>query len=210
MSIIQDLKWRFATKLFNAEKKISSSDLKTIKEALILTPSSFGLQPWHFLFIKDLKLREKLQPHAWNQPQITTSDTLVAICQRTDIDEKYIQSHLHDIAKTRNIPIESLDGYKQMMEGMLLKDFSKEQLATWAKNQSYIALGNLMTVCANLKIDTCPMEGFDKAKYDEILNLQDKNYITAVLCPIGYRSDDDKYAELAKVRFGEEELITEI
>jgi nitroreductase len=198
--------WRYATKQFDPTKHISSSDLLELQESLRLSASSFGLQPWKFITVTDKKLRTQLVQHAWNQSQVTDASHLIVLCARTDIDASYIKSFIAFTAKERKIPAESLAQYEQMMLGFA-KNMSKEAMVAWAKNQVYIALGTLMTVAAYKRIDTCPMEGFDAKKFDEILGLEKEHLTSVVLCPVGYRHANDKYANLAKVRFAPKDVF---
>lgn len=197
---IEALKWRYATKKFDAKKKVSDADLNELLEALRLSPSSYGLQPWKFIVITNPELRKNLREHAWNQPQITDASHLIVLATRTDVDEKYVKQYVNEIAKQRGVPVDSLQGYQDMMTGDV-KNRSKEAIVEWSKHQTYIALGFLLETAALKQIDACPMEGFDKVKFDEILDLKKKNLTATVLCSVGYRAADDAYAQNAKVRF---------
>lgn len=208
MKILDSLNWRYATKIFDKNKKISDKDFKIILESLKLTPSSFWLQPWKFLVIKNPEIREKLKEHSWNQSQVTDSSHLIVICRKDWINENYIDHFLESTAEIRGAEISSLSSYKKLMIWNLLE--SKKDLDVWAKNQCYIALWNLLTVCAAIKIDACPIEWFDPAKYDEILWLKDKWLKSSLVCPVGYRSEEDKYWALKKVRFDLDELVVEV
>ena len=205
-TILNDLRWRYATKQFDATKTVSEHDLQEILEALRLSASSYGLQPWKFLVITDAKVRKELQQHAWNQPQIVDASHLLVLCGRTDVNEAYVKKYVEMLAATRKVPVESLKGYQEMMLGFVAhKD--RAALIEWAKLQVYLALGNVLTVCSHKKIDTCPMEGFDATAFDKVLELEKMHLTTAVLCPIGYRSADDKYASAAKVRFSMDDIV---
>jgi nitroreductase len=204
--IIEALQWRYATKKFDTAKKVSETDLQELLEAMRLAPSSYGLQPWKFLVVTNNELRLKLREHAWGQPQVTDASHLIVLCARTDLNEAYVKKYAESIAKTRNIPVESLKNYEQMMLGFV-KNTTPEHLVEWAKLQVYLALGILLESTALKRIDACPMEGFDANKFDEILELKKQNLTTTVLCPIGYRSTDDKTATQAKVRFDANDTI---
>lgn len=205
-TILNDLQWRYATKQFDPTQKVSENNFQELLEALRLSASSFGLQPWKFIVVTDAKLRKELQQHAWNQPQIVDASHLLVLCARTDVDETYIKKYVETLAVHRKVPGDSLKGYQDMMLGFIAhKD--RAALIGWAKLQVYLALGSLLTVCAHKRIDTCPMEGFDATAFDKILGLEKMHLTTAVLCPIGYRSADDTYALAAKVRFGIDEII---
>lgn len=204
--MINDLNWRYATKKFDPSKKIPDQQFNELLEALRLSPSSYGLQPWKFVVVKDPQVRNELKANAWNQPQITDADVLIVLCALKTMDEKYVKHFVQSISQTRGTPIEALAGYEQMMIGTL-KGKSPDELSHWMKRQVYIALGVLMAECAQRKIDACPMEGFDSKKFDEILNLSQEGVESVVLCPVGYRDQDDQYAQLKKVRFDHKEIF---
>ncbi len=206
---IEDLNWRYATKKFDANKEVSSEDLEKLLEAIQLTASSYGLQPYEIIVIKDAALREELKAHSWNQTQITDSSEIIVFANKTHITNSYVDSYLKDIANTRSLKLEDLDGLKGMLESTILKLDAEDQ-SLWAAKQAYIALGNLLSAAANLRIDTCPMEGFDATKYDELLNLKEKGLTTAVIATIGYRSEEDQTQFAAKVRKSKNDLINTI
>jgi len=202
----EDLNWRYATKKFDSEKEISHEDLNTLLESIQLTASSYGLQPYEVIVVKDQETRKKLKEVAWNQTQITDASYLLVFANLKSVTENYVDTYLDNIAETRNLSREDLKGMEDMIKNTTLK-LSAESQNDWASKQAYIALGNLLSAAANLKIDTCPMEGFEAEKFDEILGLKDRNLTTAVIAPIGYRSDDDQYQHLAKVRKSKSDLI---
>jgi len=202
----EDLNWRYATKKFDSEKEISQQDLNTLLESIQLTASSYGLQPYEVIVVKDQETREKLKAAAWNQTQITDASYLLVFANLKSVSEKYVDTYLNNIAETRNLKREDLKGMEDMIRNTTLQ-LSEQDQNDWAAKQAYIALGNLLSAAANLKIDTCPMEGFDAGKFDEILGLENKNLTTAVIAPIGYRSEEDQYQHLAKVRKSKSDLI---
>ncbi|MDP0491895.1 MAG: NAD(P)H-dependent oxidoreductase [Verrucomicrobiota bacterium JB023] len=206
-SLIDHFNWRYATKVFDATRKVNDADLATLEEALRLTPSSFGLQPWHFLIVTDEEIREKLLPLSWNQKQVTECSHYFVLCTRTDVDVDYIDRFVSEIANDRGTTIEELQGYRDVMVDFVSRMPSVERL-TWATRQTYLALQRLMDTAALLEIDACPMEGFSAPQYDEVLQLSEKNLTASVCCAIGYRSAEDKYASLAKSRFPKEEVIS--
>ena len=203
---IEDLNWRYATKKFDSEKEISKEDLNTLLESIQLTASSYGLQPYEVIVVKDEKIREQLKAAAWNQTQITDASYVLVFANLKSVNEAYVDTYLDNIAETRNMSREDLKGMEDMIKSTTLQ-LPAELQNTWAAKQAYIALGNLLSAAASLKIDTCPMEGFDAAKFDEILGLGEKNLTTAVIAPIGYRSEEDHYQHLAKVRKSKSDLI---
>ena len=202
------LSWRYATKKFDLAKKITAIQLDQLLEVLRFSPSSFGLQPWKFIVIQNPELRKKLRAHAWDQAQITDSDTLIVFCVLKSMDEEYVKHYVDRIAQVRSVTKESILGYEQTMVDSL-KGMSPETISQWMKKQVYIALGFFLNECAHHKIDACPMEGFDPQKFDEVLELSKEGLESVVLCAIGYRADDDHYAELQKVRFNENEVFIE-
>jgi nitroreductase len=206
---LEYLNWRYATKKFDQAKQVSEAELNELLEVIRLSPSSFGLQPWKFLVIKDAKTREKIKPHAWNQPQITGASCLILFCTLKSIDEKYVIGYLERIAKIRGMAVSSLDDYKKMMLGFV-SSHDKLWLSEWMKRQAYIALGMLLSECARRRIDACPMEGFDPLKVDEVLGLAKEDLQSAVMCAVGYRAADDMFASFNKVRFESSEVIKRI
>lgn len=200
------LLWRYATKTFDSTKKLSPAQLETVTESLRLAPSSYGLQPWKFLVITDPALRATLKGHSWNQAQITDASHLVVLLAKDDMDEAYIAKYIDEIATTRGVAKETLETFFGMMKGGIL-GMPAEQKKIWMDKQVYIAMGQCMAVCAEEGIDTCPMEGFDKAKYDEILNLKGTGFHTVLVLPVGFRAESDVYAKAAKVRKSKAEVI---
>ena len=209
IDVLDRLKWRYATKAFDPKKKIPTDLWEQVEESLVLTPSSFGLQPWKFLVITDQAVKEKLLEHSWNQAQVTDCSHLVVLTALKNLDEADVERFIKDIHSKRGGEVSALGPYKGMMTGFL-SGMSQEQKHAWASNQVYIALGQLMTTAAMLEIDACPMEGLTPAKYDEILGLEGGRYATVLACPMGYRSDEDKYETLAKVRYEKDDIIEHI
>lgn len=203
--ILEALNWRYATKVFDPEKKIPEDQWKALEESLVLTPSSFGLQPWEFIVIEDREVREQLVAHSWNQRQVADASHLLVIALRTDVDEGYVDRFVSRVEEVRGEP--GFTGYRDMMVGFI-RNLDEEGIRQWGKLQTYIALGQFMTVAAMMRIDTCPMEGFVASEYDRILGFAERRLTTAVLCPAGYRSEDDKYARLPKVRFESGDVIS--
>lgn len=205
--LLSSLQWRYACKVFDASKKISAETWAALEESLVLTPSSFGLQPWKFLVIQDAALREALVPHAWNQRQVADCSHLVVMTVPKVMSAEYIDANIQRMVEVRGGSADGLLGFRKMVAGFRDGMEAKGQLEQWAKLQSYIALGQFMLAAALLGVDTCPMEGFVPAKFDEVLGLDKTGHTTAVLCPAGYRSDDDRYAGLPKVRFEARDVI---
>ncbi|RAJ06192.1 NAD(P)H-dependent oxidoreductase [Arenibacter echinorum] len=208
-SYIENLNWRYATKKFDASKKVSQKDLENLLEATSLSASSYGLQPYEILVVEDAVLRSKLQPAAWGQSQITEASHLIVLANQSTFGEELVDNYLDNVSETRGIPSNDLEGYSDFMKSKLMP-LSESAKATWTARQTYIALGNLLSAAADLKIDTCPMEGFDSAQFNEMLGLSKKGLNAAVLVAIGYRSEEDKTQHYKKVRKTKENLITYI
>ena len=206
---IESLQWRYATKKFDATKKISDADLKTLLEAMRLTASSYGLQPYHIFVITNSEIRKKLQPVSWGQTQIVDASHLIVLAHKTEVDADWIDGYLANISETRNIPIEALNEYADFMKGKVLA-FLPEEQATWAAKQNYLVLSNLLSAAADLRIDACPMEGFEAEAYDEILGLSAKGLSTTLVATVGYRSSEDETQQYAKVRQSENQLFTHL
>lgn len=205
VDIIEDLNWRYACKKFDATKKITDEDFNTLLDSLRLTASSFGLQPWKFVVVESGELREKLVDASWKQEQVRDASHLIVLCIPDVMDEKFVMNYLESMARIQKKDIADLEGLKKML--MMIPNKSPEKKLLWAVNQLYIALGNLMTTCASMRIDSCPMEGFKPKAYDEILGLSERGLKSVLVCPVGYRHKDDKYSKSPKVRYTLEELI---
>jgi nitroreductase len=206
--LIKQLEWRYAVKKFDSQKKISKDDWAAIEKSLVLTPSSYGLQPWKFIVVQNPEIRKKLTPLSWNQTQVEDCSHFVVFANLGKLDQKYIEDFIALSAKTRGISEDKLEGYKKMMVANLLHGERSQHLSEWASRQCYIALGNLMTTVAVMGIDACPMEGIEPQKYDEVLGLKGTGYQTCVACAVGYRSAEDFYSKLAKVRFSAEVVVS--
>lgn len=208
--LIEALNWRYAVKKFDSSKKIDSQTWKTVEDALVLTASSYGLQPWKFLIVTDKAVMHKLTASSWGQKQVEDCSHLVVIAVKEKLDVEHVDNYINSIIKQRGVNPTELDGLKKMMTNDIVNGPRSEISFEWAARQAYIALGNLLTVSAVLGLDTCPMEGIIPAKYDEILGLTGSGFKTVVACPVGYRASDDKYAQVKKVRFPSSEIITRI
>ncbi len=205
--LIDALQWRYAVKAFDPSRTIPADTWAALEQTLVLTPSSYGLQPWKFLVITDPELKAQLRPHSWNQSQITDCSHLVVFLARRDITATDLDRLISATSEIRGVPTEQLAFYREMMQRDLVDGPRSQAIAQWASNQVYIALGNFMTAAALLGVDTCPIEGFAPPEYDRILSLDGTDYRSCVVCPAGYRGSDDKYASLAKVRYSASELI---
>lgn len=206
---LESLNWRYATKKFNSEEHISDEDLNTLLEVIRLSPSSYGLQPYHVFIIKDKELREKLKAASWDQPQITDSSYLIVFANNTSFDSNLIDNYLANVSDTREIELNNLKGYGDFMKSKLL-DLPDNIKESWTARQTYLALGNLLSAAANLKIDACPMEGFEAETYNELLGLKEKGLNASVVVAIGYRAEEDDTQHYKKVRQSKELLFTHI
>lgn len=205
--LLAALNWRYATKSFDPAKKIPAETWSALEESIVLTPSSFGLQPWKFFVIQDSALRESLVPHAWNQRQVADCSHLVVMTVPKELGEDHIDANIARMVEIRGGTADALLGFRNMVAGFRSQLAEQGGLTQWAKLQAYIALGQFMLAASLLGIDTCPMEGFVPEKFDEVLGLAKTGHTTAVLCPAGYRAEGDKYATLPKVRFKKEDVI---
>lgn len=195
------LTWRYATKRFDPARTIPASLWETLESSLRLAPSSFGLQPWRFIIVRNPALRKELQAHSWNQPQTVEASHLVVLASLQQLDEGYIDTYLRTVAETRSIPIESLAGYRGMILPFISNLRNSNQLEAWTTRQVYLALGMLLTTAAMLGIDACPLEGIDPVQYDRVLKLEQHGVSTRVACALGYRAASDTLAAMPKVRF---------
>ena len=205
--ILAALEWRYATKVFNPTRKIPDAIWSALEQSIILTPSSFGLQPWKFLVIQDAALREELVPHAWKQRQVADCSHLLVMTVPKVLQESHIDANIARMVEVRGGSADGLLGFRKMVAGFRSQLEANGDLQHWAKLQTYIALGQFMLAASLLGIDTCPMEGFEADKFDSVLGLEKEGLTTSVLCPAGYRSEDDRYAGLPKVRFSSELVI---
>ena len=206
MDTIKQLNWRYATKKFDATKKLSKAKLEIITQAFNLTATSFGLQTIKLVVVENEAIRKPLVEASYFQKQVVEASHLLIICIQNNIETLDVNQYYNNIKGIRNTAEDVLKPHREslikMMEGKSIQE--RQQ---WSTNQAYIALGNLMTVCAMEGVDACPMEGFVPAKYDEILKLGEKGLKSVLLLPVGYRADDDMFSSLKKVRKPIEEAI---
>jgi nitroreductase / dihydropteridine reductase len=207
-SVVDALKWRYAVKQFDPLKKLSENQLNAVLDALMLTPTSMGLQLMKFLVVENANLRTKIREKSYHQMQVEDASHLIVLCRKSAVTEQDIETYIHQVGSLRQIDptSESLNGFRAMLYGAMKMEINQQ--VSWLENQVYIALGNLLTVCAVEKIDACPMEGFDRQAVDELLGLPKMGIQSVLMCPIGFRASNDKYASLAKVRRSKSDLIT--
>jgi len=205
-TFLENQNWRYATKKFDATKKIAAADLDFLKEAVRLSASSYGLQLYKVFIVENPALRAKLQPAAWGQSQIVDASHLFVFANQTKVDASDIDGYLENAIAERSLPAGALDGYGDFMKGAItpLPDDAK---AVWTAKQTYIALGNLLAAAAELNIDATPMEGFDAAQFNEILGFDKLNLNAAVVAAVGYRHEEDATQHYKKVRKSNDDLF---
>jgi nitroreductase len=208
--LIDQLKWRYATKQFDPARKISAQDWAALEEALVLTPSSFGLQPWTFFVIDDPDVRARLLLASYGQPQVVDASHLVVFATKTNYNEADVDAHVRQAAKAGGVTPDSLGGLRTMVIRSVVQGMDETARHNWATNQTYIALGNLVTSAALLGIDAAPMGGFERHRYDDILGLKVRGLTASVIAALGYRKESDKYATAPKVRFPREEIVQHV
>ena len=205
-NFINDAKWRYATKKFDATKKVSTEDFEILKEAIQLSASSYGLQPYKVFIIENPEIRAKIQPVAWGQSQIVEASHLLVFANITNFGEAEIDAYIKNMSETRGIPVESVQGYADFMKSKITT-LPEEARNVWTAKQTYLALGNLLNAAAELKIDVTPMEGFEPAAVNEILGFDQLGLNASLLATIGYRHEEDATQHYAKVRKSNEELF---
>ena len=206
---IKHLEWRYAVKKFDPKKTLSEEKLERLKQAFNLTATSYGLQPITLIVLKDKELQQGLVTHSFDQPQVAQASHVLVICTQEAIDQDYITNYFEQVKKVRG----TSDSVLQPFREALVADFSKKEIREirdWSKNQAYLALGNLLTVCAMEKIDSCPMEGFDPVAYDRVLGLGERGLTSVLVLPVGYRAEDDMFSEFKKVRKNLDDIVIEI
>ena len=198
-TFLENQNWRYATKKFDASKKISNQDLETLKEAIQLSTSSYGLQPYKVFIIENPEIREQLKPFSWNQAQIVDASHLFVFANIIDMQNEHIDKYVQNVMQTRNLKIENLSGYSDFMKSKIV-NLPLDIKANWTAKQTYLALGNLLNAAAELKIDVTPMEGFEPEKYNEILGLNKVGLNASLVATVGYRHEEDLTQHFAKVR----------
>lgn len=209
-TLLDALRWRYATKQFDPAKKIDPVTWTALEETLVLSPSSFGLQPWKFLVVGDPAKRETLVAHSWGQRQVADASHLVVFTVKHPLTADDVHRHIMRTSEVQGTPVEKLAGFEKVVAGFLEKPPYPLDVKAWSTRQVYIALGNFMTAAALLGVDTCPMEGLNPAGYDEVLELEGTGYFSVAACPAGFRAETDRHAALPKVRFEKTEMIANL
>ena len=205
--IIQTLNWRYATKKFSPEKKIPDDVWHALEQSLVLAPSAFGMQPWKFFVVRSPKIRQQLVEPAWGQTKVAEASHLVVLAIKKDIGPEDVPTYVDRVREVRQMPEDKLEGMANMIKGYLANPPFPLQPDEWSAKQVYLALGFFLYSAALLGIDTCPMEGFIPSKYDEVLGLPQQGYSAVVICTAGYRSEEDRTADLSKVRYETEKVV---
>jgi len=206
-TIHKALAWRNATKHFDSTRKINDQDWDLLKKSLRLAPSSFGLQPWHFIVVQDPALRERLSEATWHQAQVTECSHMIVLCALKNVDCPTIDHYIDRMAEQHGVSVESLSKIRRRLVETLVEGPRQETIYEWTRRQAYLALGFLLLSAAELEIDACPMEGLEPESYDRILGLEKGPWATVAIATLGYRLSTDAYKTQDKVRFPETEVF---
>ena len=205
--LLARLQWRYSTKRFDRSRAIPAEIWAALEQALVLSPSSFGLQPWKFVVVEDPALRRQLRERSWNQAQITDASKLVVFLGQRSMTAADVDRLMQRQSSVRGTTIESLAGYRSVLVDFIENGWAAKDLASWNARQVYLALGQFMTASALLGVDTCALEGIDLAAYDLLLGLQGSRHTTLFVCTAGYRAESDNHAKAAKVRYAPADII---
>lgn len=205
--LLQQLNWRYAVKRFDATRRLDDAIWQALESSLILTPSSYGLQPWKFVVITDDQVKAKLPAISWNQKQPQECSHMIVLAARKSMESDYIDNYMASICAARGLAADAMSGYRNILVSTVEK---MDGHLDWNARQVYIALGQLMVAAAMLGVDTCPMEGIDAAAYDQLLGLTNTDYTSVVGCAVGYRHPEDVQAQAKKVRFDASEMVQRI
>lgn len=208
-TLLENLNWRYATKKYDASKKVSSADLNTIKEAVRLAASSYGLQPYKVIVVENPEIREQLKAAAYGQTQLTDASQIFVFANDLNAGPESVAAYIKNISETRGIPVDALGGFADMMNGVI-SNLSQDAKNIWTAKQTYIALGTLLAAASELKIDATPMEGFNAAEFNKILGFDKLGLNATVIAAVGYRHDEDDAQHFKKVRKSQEELFITI
>ena len=206
MDIVEGLQWRYATKKFDENRKVPDDKIEVLTKAFNLTATSYGLQPVKLLVISDDEVQERLMAHSFNQMQVASASHVLVFCIEKELSDRFVHDYFDKVKKIRETPEEILAPFRETL-AQQFQEQDAEKARAWAVNQAYLAMGNLMTVCALERIDACPMEGFEPEKYDRELNLEEEGLTTVLLMPIGYRAADDMFSDFKKVRRPRSETV---
>jgi len=209
-TLLSQLNWRYATKLFDPSRKISAADWETLEESLLLSPSSYGLELWRFYVVHNRETRAALRVHSWDQAQVVEASHLVVFASKQNVEKVDIEKLITRIQEVRDQTASALEGYKSMMMQNLIDTAQSHELHHWTAKQVYLALGFLLSSAALLGIDACPMEGIDATQYDQLLGISEDGFRTTVVCALGYRAKGDPHANLKKVRYPLSDIVRQV
>ncbi|MFH6604054.1 NAD(P)H-dependent oxidoreductase [Maribacter algicola] len=209
MDVLEQMKWRYAVKKFDSDKILSEKKVIRLKKAFNLTATSYGLQPIKMVVVQNKVLQAELVPFSMQQQQVAQASHVLVLCIENKIDPKYITEYFEKVRSVRGTSDEILRPFKESMVSSFSKKEASE-IQEWSKNQAYLAMGNLLTVCAMEEIDSCPMEGFSPEGYDQLLKLEEKGLRSVLVMPVGYRAKDDVFSTFKKVRRNIEDSIIDI
>lgn len=205
MSLIESLKWRYAVKKYS-NQKVSDADVKTILEAINLSASSAGLQPYRVIMVENPEIRKQLAEGGFN-PQVSEASHLLVFAAFDNVSITHIDDYMQRMANTRGLPVEALSDFRNILVANSTGKTQEENFV-WATKQAYIGLGTGLIAAADLRIDATPMEGFNPVQFDEILGLKEKGLKSVVLLSLGYRdAEKEPYLNAAKVRLQLEEFV---
>jgi nitroreductase len=205
MNYLEALSRRYSVKKFNADI-IPRETLHNILESGKLSASSLGLQPYKILVVESKEMKENLIPAFYNPSQISTCSHLIVIISKRILDESYINGYFRHISEVRKTPEEKLDPFRKSIN-QHINQKTQDEIFSWAEKQSYIVLANLMYAAAMEAIDTCPMEGFRQDLIEEILAINPDAEKVTVTLALGYRSEEDHFQHMKKVRKPNEKLF---
>ena len=205
--VLERLQWRYATKKFNPDRKISDEDWQALEQSLVLSPSSFGQQPWKFFVVRNPDVRKQIHAHAWEQSQVIEASHLVVFAIKQGIGNSDVDRYIDCVSSVRDTPKEKLEGLENAIKGFLADHPLATDVNEWSHRQLYIALAFFLYSAAAMGIDACPMEGLMPSEVDQVLGLDKQGYAAKALCAVGYRAEEDKTANMAKVRYETSELV---
>ena len=204
LDLVERLNWRYAVKKFDPTRRLDDQTWRALQESMLLSPSSYGLQPWKFVVVTNQEVKNKLPELSWNQTQPKDCSHMVVLAARKSIDADYVDHYMQSVVEQRELPQGAMDGYRKVLVSTVEK---MDDHLDWNARQVYIALGQLMVACSMVGVDSCPMEGIDTNAYDELLGLKDSDFTTIVGCAVGYRHPADVQANARKVRFDAKEIV---
>jgi nitroreductase len=206
--LFKQMGWRYACKKFDPTKKIRESDWNILAETLRHSVSSYGLQPWKFIVVQTAEIRKQLLALSWNQTPVVDASHFIVMTYKEKMDEEYVTKFIDQNAKVRGVDASTLEGFKKVMIGDLVKGPRSAVIDWWAQRQTYIAMGSFLTTASLMEIDALPMEGLDPLGYDKVLGIEGTGYKTVAAIACGYRAEDDKYQFVKKVRFDMADILS--